>query len=104
MGGSINMNGKIEDNGINQNTKVTLPIYLQIIILISVISFTATAVLGYAFQIGKDEKHDEKIKVLEDGKLDKSTYDKDRSNDKIMQDLNSRKLDAIMKKLKIDNY
>lgn len=102
--GELKMEGKIEDNGLNQYTKVTLPIYLQIVILISIISFTVTAVLGYVKQVNKDEYHDEKIIELKENKLDKSTYEKDRSNDKIIQEMNGKKLDAIMKKLNIDNY
>lgn len=97
------MEGKI-DNGLNNNTKVTLPLYLQIIILISVISITATAVLGYARMVSKDDKHDDAIVELKENKLDKTTYDKDRSNDAIRQEQNGKKLDAIMRKLNIENY
>lgn len=101
--GEIKMEGKIE-NGFNQNTKVTLPLYLQIVILISIISFTVTAVLGYVKQVNKDEYHDEKIVELKENKLDKTTYEKDRSNDEILQKQNGKKLDAIMRKLSIENY
>lgn len=103
MGAEITMNGKI-DNGINQNTKVTLPLYLQIVILISVISFTITAVLGYANQVAKDEKHDTSIQELKDNKLDKSKYENDQNIQKLQQEINGKKLDAIMKKLNIENY
>lgn len=104
MGAQINMNGSFKDDGISDKTKVTLPLSLQIIVYIFIISTTITLAMGWDSLVTKDEKHDEKIQVIESNKLDKTTYEKDRSNDKIIEEINGKKLDAIMKKLKIENY
>ncbi len=96
---------KIKVNGsITPETKIVLPLPLQITIIISIIIITSSVVGGYFKMTGNIDNHEEKIKTLQDGKLDKTTYDKDRSNDKIFQEINSKKLDAIMKKLNVDNY
>ena len=78
--------------GLSQNTKVTLPLYLQIVILLSVITFTATAVMGYAKLISNDSTHETKLSELQDKKLDKTTYEKDK-------DLNDYKYQEVVKKL-----
>lgn len=101
--GELKMEGKV-DNGISENTKVVLPLPLQITIWISIIIITASVVAGYFNLTGKDESHDRNIIELKEQKLDKTTYDKDRSNDAIRQETNGKKLDAIMRKLNIENY
>jgi len=95
---------EVQTDTLSQNTKLTLPIYLQIVILFSVITFTATAVLGYAKLISNDTDFAREIKELKDSKLDKTTFEKEKEVRETKENERDKKLDAIMKKLKIEYY
>ncbi len=94
---------KVESN-ITPDTKIILPLPLQITIIISIVIIPATTVGGYFKMTGSIDKHTEQIQDLDNNKLDKSEYQKDKSVEKVLQEQNSKKLDAIMRKLNIENY
>ena len=104
----LEISGKVKgDDGavsFNKYTKIQMPLYLQIMIIVFCIVITATVVKGYTEVTGSNTIRDNEIKTLQETKLDKTEYQADNKLKALSENDIARRLKLIMDKLKIEDY